>query len=116
MIDLKRHLCNQLSYPICLQTLLQAGTDLEIGPGGPLPLEAVDFQLILSSSLRPEQVPQAAEELVAAARRGDVEVVDALLDAGADTDWQDGDTNQTALSQACASGAEQATFHRPILH
>ena len=82
VIDLKRHLRQQHSFPVCLQQLLLAGSCLE---NGSLPEGPGDLQLVVLSSVSPEQMPLAAQELVEhAAETGHVEVAHALLEAGAD--------------------------------
>ena len=58
----------------------------------------------LVSVLRPEQMPQAAQELLGAAEAGHLEVARALLNAGVDKNWRDDWRNATALFYASSQG------------
>ena len=87
VFDLKCHLRSRHGFPVSLQQLLHAGRCLEDGAClvGP-----VDLQLVLFSSLRPEQLPQAQREFAQyVGSTGHAEVGRALLAAGVGKNLQD---------------------------
>ena len=104
MTDVKHHLRALHGCPVCLQELLRADSLLENSAllDGP-----ADLQLVVLSVLRPDQMLEAANELVEyAAETGHVEVAMALLGAGADKNMQSDvlESGLTALMRASSNG------------
>ncbi|CAE7608502.1 unnamed protein product [Symbiodinium natans] len=105
VVSIKGHLRAQYHYPMCFQRLFESESGFEELPG--MPLRTTEWQLVVSSTLgRPDLEDRAKEEFVMyAAKTGHVKVAQALLDGGANKDWQDGVTSEkTALMHACARG------------
>ncbi|CAE7460306.1 ANKRD17 [Symbiodinium natans] len=107
VVDIKRFLRTRHGHPVCLQRLMVLDDFAEPMPGLPL-IGPLDFQLVVSPTLmphRPEQKTQAAYELVGyAVKGGHVDVARALLNAGADKEWQDAMDDKTPLAQASYKG------------
>ena len=105
VVAVKRHLRAKYHYPMCFQRLFESESGFEELPG--MPLKTSEWQLVVHPTLgRPDLEHRATEEFVMyAAKQGHVEVARALLDGGANKNWQDGVTSEkTALMHASARG------------
>ena len=105
VVSVKSHLRAKYHYPMSFQRLFESESGFEELPG--MPLNTNEWQLVVTSTLgRPDLERRATEEFVMyAAKRGHVQVARALLDGGANKDWQDGATSEkTALMHASGRG------------
>ena len=107
VIGLKCHLRSQHGFPVCLQQLIQTGRCLDDDASV---VGLVDLQLVLLSTLSPEQMPQAEREFLEhAVDTGHAEVARALLAAGVDKNLED-KYGASALMRASVKG------HVEIVH
>ncbi|CAE7539047.1 Ankrd17 [Symbiodinium natans] len=98
VIQLKCHLRSRHDFPVCLQQLLHAGCCLEDRASL---VGLVDLNLVLLSTLSPEQMFEAEREFLDyAADAGNVEVGRSLLKAGVILVW----SFATALMRASSKG------------
>ena len=98
--DVKSALRGLHSFPVCMQRLLHNDNVLD----NFTQLDAsIDLQFVLVAPSTPAQQLEAAEELAESCDRGHLKVSRLLLEAGADTDWEN-EMGFTGLMRAAENG------------